>query len=149
MEANWPVISLSSGGRGQGLPLRMALYARVGCVNVVKARRIYDIRRRWLLRVITAGAVTLFTAHIPLGHLFRAHIVIYRVAAIARGSGGALHVVFRIILGPPVRPGLNFVGTPNLVGHVPLGWQRIEIITNSLEVPLLPFAPIHEGDIIF
>src|ERR1700676_1179968 len=124
----------------------MALNASVSCVNVAEARRIHDICLRWLLHVIAARAVTLLAADIPLGHFLRAHIVIDGMASIAGGSGRALHVVFGIILGPPVCPRLNIVGAPDFMGHVPLGWQREVIVADSLKVPLLPFAPVYEGD---
>ena len=51
MEADGPVISLSYCGGNQGLPLRMALKAGVGCVNVVEARRIHDIRLLSLIHI--------------------------------------------------------------------------------------------------
>ena len=76
MEADGPVISLSGRGSGQGLPLRMALNAGVGCINVIEARQIHDIRLGWLLHVIAARAVTLLAADIPLGHCLSSHIVI-------------------------------------------------------------------------
>ena len=148
MEADRPVIRLSCGGSGQGLPLRMALNAGVGCVNVIEARRIHDIRRRWLLHVIAAGAVTLFAAHVPFRNRLGLNVVVDGMTAVAEGTSGALHVVFGIIFGPPVRPRLYVVGAPDLVSHVPLGGQREIIIAYLLKVPLLPFATVNQGDII-
>ena len=148
MESDGPVISLSGGRSGQGLPLRMALNAGVGCVNVVEAGGINDIRLRWLLHVLAARAVTLFAANVPLGYFLRHHIVIYRVAAIAGGARGAFHVVVGIIPGPPIRPNFNLVRTPDFISHVPLGRQWEKIITCFLEISLLPFAPVYQGDLI-
>src|SRR2546429_8163755 len=51
LEADGPVIGFSGGGNSQGLPLRMALNAGVGCVDIVEARRIHNICLRWLLNV--------------------------------------------------------------------------------------------------
>ena len=71
---------------GQGLPLRMALNAGVGGVNVVERAGLrYSLRG---CHVIAAWAVTLFAADIPLGHFLGAHIIIDRVAAIAGRSVG-------------------------------------------------------------
>src|ERR1700694_2055375 len=142
VESDGPVISLSCGRSGQGLPLRMALYAGVGRVNVVEARRVHDIGGPWLLHVIASGPVTLFAADIPLGHLLGGHVVVDRVASIARGPGGAVHIVFGIIRGPPVCSWLDIVGAPDFVGYVPLRRQGKVIIADLLKVPLLPFAPI-------
>src|ERR1700693_4169051 len=76
LESDGPVISLSRGGSSQGLPLRMALYASIGCVNIVEARRVHYIRWRWLLHVLAAWAVTFFAADIPLTHLLGGYIII-------------------------------------------------------------------------
>ena|SRR5579859_2252190 len=76
VEAHWPVIGVSDTGRDQALPLRMTLYAGVGCFNIVQARGIDDIRRRWFFHVVAARTMALFATDIPLSHCLRAHIVI-------------------------------------------------------------------------
>jgi hypothetical protein len=70
------------------------------------------------------------------------------MTAIAGGAGGAMHVVLGIVLGPPVGPRFNVVGSPDFVGYVPLGRQRKIIVTDSLKVPLFPFASVDGGDIV-
>jgi hypothetical protein len=97
VEADRPVIGFTWTGRHcLRPPLRVALDARVGCVHVVEAARIHNIRRRWLLHVVAAWSMTLFTADVPLGHFLCVHIVIDGVTAIASRSGGPLQVVGRI-----------------------------------------------------
>src|SRR3984893_11636824 len=91
VEAHGPVIGVSDTGRDQTLPLRMALYARVSCVNIVQARRVYYIPRCWLLHVVAAGTMALFATNIPFSHRFCGHIIVDGMAAVAGRPGGAVH----------------------------------------------------------
>ena len=87
----------------------------------------------FLIHVFAAGSVTLFATDVPLGHFLGGHIVVHRMASIAGGAGGAMHVVLGIVLGPPVGPRFNVVGAPDLVGYVPLGRQR-KIIDQRIRI---------------
>ena len=70
------------------------------------------------------------------------------MAAIAERAGGALQVVGRVERSPPIGAFARKVGAPDLMDDVPLRRERKVIVTNFLEVPLLPFAAVDECDVV-
>ncbi len=116
----------------------MALNTGVGGVDIIESRGVDDVRRRRLLHVLTSWAMTLLTPDVPLRHLLGVHIVVDGVAAIAGRPGWTSHVVRGIVWSPPVGSGFDVISTPDLMGNVPLGRQRKIVVTDFLEIPLLP-----------
>src|SRR4030081_3931792 len=94
--------------------------------------------------MLAAGTVATFAADIPLQDLFGANVVVDGVATVARGAGGTLHVVWRIERFPPIRSFGHKVGTPDVVGHVPLRRLRKVVIADLGEVALLPEAAVDQ-----
>src|SRR5437879_12787935 len=72
------------------------------------------------------------------------NVVVDGVAAIAGGTGGTLHIVRRIERFPPIRSFGYKVGTPNVVGDIPLRRLWKIVIADFCEVTLLPEAPVDE-----
>src|SRR5206468_763221 len=99
--------------------------------------------------MLTPRSVATFTSDVPLGNLLSVNVISDRVAAIARRTSRALHVVSRIILRPPVGAGRrNEVFEPLVSADVTLDRKREVVFTNFGEITLLPDTSIHEGHLI-
>ena len=98
--------------------------------------------------MIAARAVAGFTAHVPLGHVFRGNVIIDRMAPVAERTGRPLHVVGRIEGNPPVGVRRHVIREPAMMGDVPLRLERKIIIAPARKIALLPAAAIDEGDIV-
>jgi hypothetical protein len=96
-----------------------------------------------------ARPVALFTAHVPFCNSFALDVVVHRVATIAKWTGRALHIVAGVVGGPPICSRSDLIGSPNLVGHVPLCAKRIIVIAFFREIALLPLAAVHKRDVVF
>src|SRR6266513_727438 len=72
------------------------------------------------------------------------NVVVDGVAAIAGGTGGTLHIVWRIERCPPIRSFGYKVGTPNVVGDIPLRRLRKKVIADFWEITLLPATAVDE-----
>src|SRR5581483_11364327 len=127
----------------------MALDASVICLYGVEASRIHYVRSRWMRDVFASGAVAFFAAHIPLRHPFSSYVVVDRVTAIAKRSGGPFHVVGRVQRRPPIGAIFHEIWPPDLMCDVPLFRQNKVIIADFLEIALFPSAPVNEGDVVF
>ena len=143
-----PVVVLSFDWIGERAPLRVALDARVAALDVVHARRIQNVAARGMLHMGAARPVAALAANVPLRHLLGLNVVVDRVAAVARRPRGPLHVVGRVERHPPVRAGCHHVGTPHLVGDVPLRRLGIIVVADFREVALFPDTPIDERHLI-
>src|SRR5512134_7852 len=95
----------------------------------------------------TAGSVALLAADVPLGDGLRPDVVVHGVTTVAQRPGWTLHLVSRVVLGPPVRAGLHVVPPPRPVPHVPLSREDEIIVTALCKVALFPFAAVHKSDI--
>ena len=93
------------------------------------------------------GSVALLTTHVPFRHRLGLDVVVHRMAAVAKRTRGALHVVGRIAGHPPVGVWCNHVRSPDLIGYVPLRAERVEIIASLGEIALLPLAAVYKGNI--
>src|SRR6185437_14323889 len=98
--------------------------------------------------VQAAGAVTFFTADVPLGDLVGGDVVVDGVAAVAEGAGGALHVGAGIEGLPPVGALFDVVGEPAFFLDVPLGGEDVVVVADFGEVALLVTAAVDEGDLV-
>src|SRR5271163_827898 len=116
----------------------MALDAAVARLHVIEARRIKDISSRGMLHMLASRPVAFLASHVPLRHLFLVDVVIHRMASIAGGTGGPLHIVRRVERLPPVCPLGNEIRPPHAMRHIPLRWLRIVIVSAFREVTLLP-----------
>src|SRR6267143_3360959 len=122
----------------------MALDASVIGFHIVHARGIENVAARGMFNMVAAGSVAAPAADVPLQDLLGMNVVVDGVAAIAGGAGGTLHIVWRIERFPPIRSFGYKVGTPNVVGDIPLRRLRKIVIANSCEVALLPEAAVDE-----
>src|SRR5271168_4387918 len=98
----------------------MALDTGVVRVDVIHSCGIQGIAARRMLDVFAARPVAALAAHVPLRYLFRVDVVVDRMAAVARGAGWALLVVWRIQRGPPIGAVSHEVWAPHFVDDVPL-----------------------------
>jgi hypothetical protein len=98
--------------------------------------------------MLTSRTMALFASHVPLSGDLRGDVVVHRMAAIAERACWTLLVVRGIVRDPPVRVGLDEIGTPDAVGDVPLGRQREIVISHLREVALLPLRSVDEGNVV-
>src|ERR1700761_1759667 len=87
--ADGPVVVLAGDGIRERAALAVALDAGVVAGEGVKARGVHDVVFGGVRDVKTAGAVTFFTADVPLGDLMCGDVVVDGVAAVAKRAGGA------------------------------------------------------------
>src|SRR3984893_4887879 len=120
MVAHRPIIVVPLDRVGQRLPLRVALNAGVAGRNVVHVRGVQDTAARWMGDMLADRTVAALTAHVPLSDLLGVDIVVYGMAPVAGGSGGALHVVRRIKPCPPVSSCGYDISAPCVVFDFPL-----------------------------
>ena len=120
----------------------MALDAGVAGLNVIHVRWVQNVNARWMRYVLASGAVAAFAAHVPFRDLLGVDVVADRMAAIAGGAGGPLHVVGRIKRHPPIGAVGNEIGAPDFVDDVPLRGLGIIIVADFREIALLPHAAI-------
>ena len=125
----------------------MALEADVVGTDEIEAGRVDDVAARRFGNMIAAGAVALFAADVPFGHCVIRDVVVDGVATVAEGSGGAFGLALGVDVGPPVGAFRRVVGTPDFVGDIPLNGINEVIVTLLVEVALLPFVAVQEGDI--
>src|SRR4051794_35436905 len=76
------------------------------------------------------------------------NVVIDRVTTIAKRPGRALHVVGRVKRYPPVGVGSDGIGTPDLMGDVPLRAKREIVVALLCEIALFPFTAVNESNIV-
>src|SRR6266478_695399 len=122
----------------------MALDASVIGFHIVHARGIENVAARGMFNMVAAGSVAAPAADVPLQDLLGMNVVVDGVAAIAGGAGGTLHIVWRIERFPPIRSFGYKVGTPNVVGDIPLRRLRKIVIADFCEVTLLPETAVDE-----
>src|SRR6202521_3752858 len=122
----------------------MALDASVIGFHIVHARGIENVAARGMFNMLAAWSVATLAADVPLKDAFGVNVVVDGVAAIACGAGGTLHIVWRIERFPPIRSFGYKVGTPNVVGDIPLRRLRKIVIADFCEVTLLPETAVDE-----
>src|SRR6267143_702281 len=122
----------------------MALDASVIGFHIVHARGIENVAARGMFNMVAAGSVAALAADVPLQDLLGMNVVVDGVAAIAGGAGGTLHIVWRIERFPPIRSFGYKVGTPNVMGDIPLRRLRKIVIADFCEVTLLPETAVDE-----
>src|SRR3984893_2091152 len=127
----------------------MALDAGVVSLDVVHVCGIQDVGARGIRGMLAARTVAAFAADIPLGNLFCVDVVVDRVAAVAGGAGGALKIIRGVERGPPVRTVGYEVGTPDVIGDVPLGGLWVIVVSDFGEVTLLPETAVNQSDVVF
>src|SRR5579863_8067555 len=98
--------------------------------------------------MLTGWTVAFFTADVPFGHRLLLNVVVDRMTSIAQGTSRTLHIVRRVERSPPVGPVFDEIGPPDLVPYIPLRREDEIIITDFLEVALLPLAPVNKGNIL-
>ena len=118
----------------------MALDANVVCLNIIQACRIYDISSRWVADVLTSGTMAFIAANVPLSDGFRLNVVIDGMAAVAKRTRRPPRIGLRIELGPPIASRRGVVRAPDLVRDI--------LLRDFLEIPLLPFGPVQERDVV-
>src|SRR5262245_601886 len=143
MKSYRPVVILALNWILQRLSLRVALNAGVVGSNEIQFCRIDDIRPVGIRSVRASRPVAAFTTDVPLLHAFCFDVVVNGVATITQRSRRAFRVVGRIEWHPPIGVGLDEICTPEFVVDVPLGAEREVIISDLLEVSLLPFAAVN------
>ena len=119
----------------------MALNACIACLHVIHSRGIQDIPARRMLRVLASRTVTFFAAYVPLCHLLGVNVVVYRVAAIASRSRRPLHIVWWIEWHPPVCAVSRKIGTPDLLGHIPLRWLGKVVVPTLVKYRCFQMLP--------
>ena len=87
-------------------------------------------------------------AHVPFFDCFRFDVVVHGVTAVAKRARRPFHIVGRIKPHPPIRIRLDEICTPQLVTDIPLRGEWEVVITDLLEVTLLPFCAVNERHII-
>src|SRR5580704_8101899 len=127
----------------------MALNATIAGLHIIHSCRIQDVAPRGTLDVVASRTVAFLTANIPFRNLLGADVVVNRMATITRRPGGPLHIIRWIKWHPPVGPICREVGTPHVIGNVPLLWFRKIVLANLGEVTLLPNAAVNERNLIF
>src|SRR5215471_7697004 len=98
--------------------------------------------------MFAAWTMATLTAHVPFFDCFRFDVVVHGVTAVAKRARGPFHIVGRIKRYPPIRIRLNEICTPQLVTDIPLRWKREVVITDLLEVTLLPLRAVNEGHVV-
>lgn len=127
----------------------MALNAGVVRRYVIHLRRIEDVAACGMGDVFAAGTVAAFAADIPLRNLLRVDVVVDGMAPIASRPCRPLHVVRRIEGCPPVGACIGDVKfEPLLVADVPLRGERVVVIAEFGEVPLLPDAAVDQSYLV-
>ena len=99
--------------------------------------------------MLVTWPVAPFTAHVPLRYSFGFYVEVDGMTTVTQWAGRPLHVVWGIERRPPVGSILYEVGTPNLICDIPLNRKYEVVIAHLLEVALLPFASVHECNLVF
>src|SRR5581483_5618692 len=126
----------------------MTLNACVRRADIVGMSRTKDICSGRVRCMFTSRPVTTLTTYIPFGYPLGVNVVSDGMAAIARWPGWAFHIVGRVILRPPIRPGADEIFAPNMILNFPLSRQRIVVVADLGEVTLLPNTAVNEGDLV-
>ncbi len=126
----------------------MALDTGVIAAHVIELFRIDDVVFGGVFDMQTAGSVALFTAYIPLCHLFGLDVVVDGMAPITGGPGGAVEVGWAVKRHPPICSCFHVVGEPAFFLNVPLRGKRVIVIAPPGEIALLPVASIDERHLI-
>src|ERR1700730_10546879 len=101
-----------------------------------------------MLYMLASRTVAFLAAHVPLRHLFRADVVVDRMATVTSRASGPLHIVRRIKRLPPIRSLGHKILPPNVSGNVPLRRLRKIIVASFREITLLPNAAVNQRDIL-
>ena len=128
--------------------MAVALHARVVCANIVERLRIDDVLSRWMSYVVAPGSMTLFTSNIPLRDLLRFNVVINRMATITSWPSGTVKVRWAVERDPPIGARFHMIWKPAPLLYVPLGRQRVVVVTPFGEIPLLESAPVNKCHLI-
>src|ERR1700687_1253961 len=115
MIPNGPVVIFAFDRIFQGATLRMALNAGVAFLDIIHPRRIQGVSAGGMFHMLASRAVAPFTTNVPLSHLFGVDVIVYRVAAIARGTCWPLHIVRRIERRPPISSIGNEIWPPDAI----------------------------------
>src|SRR5215469_15141575 len=99
----------------------------------------------WMLCVLTAWPVASFAAYIPFRNLLGVDVIPHRMASVACRTSWPLHVVGRIILGPPVRARADEVLAPLVILGLPLAGQREVVVPHFRKVSLFPKTTVDES----
>jgi len=118
----------------------MALNTCIVGLNKIKAHRIDDVRSRWMCNMQASGPVTPFAHDVPFGDSFCLDVVVHRMTSVTERTSRPPGVVRRVQRSPPVGSILYEVRPPDLVRYIPLGRQHKVVVTNLLEVSLLPYT---------
>jgi len=84
--------------------------------------------------MLTAGSVAFLAANIPLSNRLCVYVVVDGMAAIARRTGGPLHIVFGVEGCPPIGSWSDEVWGPFLMLDIPLRTKREVVIADSSKV---------------
>jgi hypothetical protein len=114
----------------------------------VEVRGVENVITNRLFAMRLTRPVTSLATDIPLSDGLRVDVVIYGMTAVAERPSGALEIVRRIEGRPPVASIRYEIAAPSLMENVPLDWEREIIVTDFLEVALLPPAAVNESDIV-
>src|SRR5579863_5162709 len=126
----------------------MALNADIVGSHIIELARVHDVLARGMRRVRSTRTVAALTTYVPLGHGICSDVEVHRVAAVAERAGRTLHVVRGVKRGPPVCPVPDEVWQPLLVRDIPLRRKYKIIVAGFGEVSLLPFAAVHQRDVL-
>src|ERR1035437_2442631 len=127
----------------------MALDTRVARSNVIHPSRIEDVAACRMRDMFAAGAVAAFADDVPLRYLLGWNVIGDGMTAIAGWACRSPHVVRRIEDCPPVGTCIrDVILEPLLVADVPLHGERIVVIADLGEVPLLPEAAVDQSYLI-
>src|SRR5580704_10777145 len=127
----------------------MARNASIVPAHVVHSSRIQNVVLRVMLHMFASRPVAALTAHVPFGYHLVVDVVVHRMAPVAGGTSGSLHVVGRIEGLPPISPRRNEVRTPDAVCYVPLSPFGKIIVPRLREISLLPQAAVYQRHVVF
>src|SRR5579863_980665 len=117
-------------------------------MHVIEATGVHDGLLDRLGGMNAARPVASLAPDVPLGDgLFR-DVVVHGMAPVAERAGWSLRIVGRVERHPPIGAVGNEVFAPNLVGDIPLRGQYEVVVSNFLEIALLPLAAIDESDVV-
>src|SRR5215469_12735147 len=89
--------------------------------HIIHFRWVQNVVAGSVCNVLATRAMTAFAAYVPFRNLLGFDVVADRVATVAGGTRGSLHVVRWVKWLPPIGSRLDEIRKPSLVDDIPLG----------------------------
>ena len=116
--------------------------------EVDRGGRVHDVPVDRPRKMAFTRTMAGFAPDVPFGRHLGLDVVVDRVTPITQRSCGALHLIVRVEVSPPVGARFRMIPSPLSVANIPLSGEHKEVIPVSGEVTLLPLAPVRERDVI-